>query len=202
MDNTQKKKNQIVKAALKRFAHFGIPKTTMSEIADDVHLTKANLYYYFTDKISLIKDSILAIVAEMDVVERDAMNTEKGGVLVLLNRLLDIRAFFVKKYYMFYIFENVDWIKDPSISLEIDSLIQQDEDQYCQIFEKAKEQGELADLDPRYLAKNYSDTMRGLGLMGNVTNIIQGYPSIDNLDDILERQKEVTEIMFYGMLKK
>ncbi|MGJ1421074.1 TetR/AcrR family transcriptional regulator [Sphingobacterium spiritivorum] len=202
MDNTQKKKNQIVKAALKRFAHFGIPKTTMSEIADDVHLTKANLYYYFPDKISLIKDSILAIVAEMDVVERDAMNTEKGGVLVLLNRLLDIRAFFVKKYYMFYIFENVDWIKDPSISLEIDSLIQQDEDQYCQIFEKAKEQGELADLDPRYLAKNYSDTMRGLGLMGNGTNIIQGYPSIDNLDDILERQKEVTEIMFYGMRKK
>ncbi|MGJ1426601.1 TetR/AcrR family transcriptional regulator [Sphingobacterium spiritivorum] len=202
MDNTQKKKNQIVKAALKRFAHFGIPKTTMSEIADDVHLTKANLYYYFPDKISLIKDSILAIVAEMDVVERDAMNKEQGGVLVLLNRLLDIRAFFVKKYYMFYIFENVDWIKDPSISLEIDSLIQQDEDQYCEIFEKAKKQGELADLDPRYLAKNYSDTMRGLGLMGNVTNIIQGYPSIDILDDILKRQKEVTEIMFHGMRKK
>ncbi|MFE7088384.1 TetR/AcrR family transcriptional regulator [Sphingobacterium spiritivorum] len=202
MDNTQKKKNQIVKAALKRFAHFGIPKTTMSEIADDVHLTKANLYYYFPDKISLIKDSILAIVAEMDVVERDAMNTEKGGVLVLLNRLLDIRAFFVKKCYMFYIFENVDWIKDPGISLEIDSLIQQDEDQYCEIFEKAKDKGELADLDPRYLAKNYSDTMRGLGLMGNVTNIIQGYPSIDNLDDILKRQKEVTEIMFHGMRKK
>lgn len=202
MDNTQKKKNQIVKAALKRFAHFGIPKTTMSEIADDVHLTKANLYYYFPDKISLIKDSILAIVAEMDVVERDAMNTEKGGVLVLLNRLLDIRAFFVKKYYMFYMFENVDWIKDPGISLEIDSLIQQDEDQYCEIFEKAKDKGELADLDPRYLAKNYSDTMRGLGLMGNVTNIIQGYPSIDNLDDILKRQKEVTEIMFHGMRKK
>ena len=40
------KKNQIISAAVKRFGHFGYAKTTMNELADDLVITKANLYYY------------------------------------------------------------------------------------------------------------------------------------------------------------
>jgi TetR/AcrR family transcriptional regulator len=41
---------QILEAARKRFAHFGIAKTTMTEIASDIGMSKASLYYYFPDK--------------------------------------------------------------------------------------------------------------------------------------------------------
>lgn len=43
----------ILEAARKRFAHFGISKTTMNEIAADIGMSKASLYYYFPDKEKL-----------------------------------------------------------------------------------------------------------------------------------------------------
>jgi AcrR family transcriptional regulator len=45
----------IIEAAQNRFAIFGIEKTSMREIADDLKLSKAALYYYFPDKESLYK---------------------------------------------------------------------------------------------------------------------------------------------------
>jgi AcrR family transcriptional regulator len=49
------KEQLIIEAAQKRFGLFGIEKTSMREIADDINLSKASLYYYFPDKESLYK---------------------------------------------------------------------------------------------------------------------------------------------------
>lgn len=53
MENQDKKRILIIEAALKRFAHYGLSKTTMTEIAKDISFSKALLYYYFPDKLSL-----------------------------------------------------------------------------------------------------------------------------------------------------
>jgi AcrR family transcriptional regulator len=45
----------IVEAAQKRFGLYGVEKTSMREIADDIKLSKAALYYYFPDKENLYK---------------------------------------------------------------------------------------------------------------------------------------------------
>ena len=58
----ENRKDQIVETALKRFSHFGFHKTTMNEIADDLRITKANLYYYYPDKSSLILDVLNFII--------------------------------------------------------------------------------------------------------------------------------------------
>lgn len=47
------KLNIILTAAQKRLGRYGFEKTTMSEIAADLNLSKASLYYYFPDKESL-----------------------------------------------------------------------------------------------------------------------------------------------------
>jgi TetR/AcrR family transcriptional regulator len=53
---SEKTKQQIIiEAAKKRFAHFGFTKVTMEEIASDVELGKASLYYYFPTKEELFK---------------------------------------------------------------------------------------------------------------------------------------------------
>jgi len=49
------KVQMILEASQKRFGLFGIEKTSMREIADDLKLSKASLYYYFPDKESLYK---------------------------------------------------------------------------------------------------------------------------------------------------
>lgn len=49
------KEHLIIEAAQKRFGLFGIEKTSMREIADDINLSKASIYYYFPDKESLYR---------------------------------------------------------------------------------------------------------------------------------------------------
>jgi AcrR family transcriptional regulator len=48
----------IIGAAQKRFALYGVDKTSMREIADDIKMSKAALYYYFPDKESLYKSVV------------------------------------------------------------------------------------------------------------------------------------------------
>jgi AcrR family transcriptional regulator len=50
-----KKVQMIIEASQKRFGIYGVEKTSMQEIADDIKLSKASLYYYFPDKESLYK---------------------------------------------------------------------------------------------------------------------------------------------------
>jgi AcrR family transcriptional regulator len=45
----------IIEASQKRFGIYGVEKTSMREIADDLKISKASLYYYFPDKESLYK---------------------------------------------------------------------------------------------------------------------------------------------------
>lgn len=53
----------IMAAARKRFAYYGLEKTTMNEIAGDIGISKAALYYYFTDKEQLF---VAVVEGEID----------------------------------------------------------------------------------------------------------------------------------------
>jgi AcrR family transcriptional regulator len=55
LSGNKMKEKLIIEAAQKRFGLYGIEKTAMREIADDLKLSKASLYYYFPDKESLYK---------------------------------------------------------------------------------------------------------------------------------------------------
>jgi AcrR family transcriptional regulator len=58
MDSGSEKSSKvdlIIETAQKRFGLYGIEKTSMREIADDLNLSKASLYYYFPDKATLYK---------------------------------------------------------------------------------------------------------------------------------------------------
>ncbi|MBW7888025.1 MAG: TetR/AcrR family transcriptional regulator [Bacteroidetes bacterium] len=55
-ETTSEEKNRlIVEAATKRFAYYGFTKVTMDEIAADVGMGKASLYYYFATKEKLFQ---------------------------------------------------------------------------------------------------------------------------------------------------
>jgi len=61
-DNVQKT-NDILGVAQKRFGLYGLEKTTMREIAADLGMSKASLYYYYPDKESLFK-AVIALEQE------------------------------------------------------------------------------------------------------------------------------------------
>ena len=55
MTDNNLKEYEILNAARERFAHYGFSKVTMEEIASDIGMGKASLYYYFPTKEELFK---------------------------------------------------------------------------------------------------------------------------------------------------
>ncbi len=98
LDKSNKEK-LILEVAQKRFGQYGVEKISMQEIADDLKLSKASLYYYFPDKESLYKavvekeqhefitsitERILSI-KEPDKLLREYVNTRLSYFRTLLN---------------------------------------------------------------------------------------------------------------------
>ena len=52
------KRSTILTAAQKRFARFGLSKVTMDEIAGDLGMSKASLYYYFPTKEDVFREVV------------------------------------------------------------------------------------------------------------------------------------------------
>jgi AcrR family transcriptional regulator len=48
-------RRQILRAALKRFAHAGYAASSVQQIVDDAKVSKPTLYYYFKDKAGLFR---------------------------------------------------------------------------------------------------------------------------------------------------
>ena len=56
---SKEKEKAIIDPARKRFGHYGFSKVTMEEIAGDVEMGKASLYYYFPTKEDLFRSVVL-----------------------------------------------------------------------------------------------------------------------------------------------
>ena len=52
---TREREDVILRAAQRRFAAYGYSKVTMDEIADDIGMAKASLYYYFPTKEAIFR---------------------------------------------------------------------------------------------------------------------------------------------------
>lgn len=74
----------MIEAAQKRFGLYGIDKTSMREIAEDLRLSKASLYYYFPDKESLYK---AVVEKEQDdfftIISEKILNIQEPELLLL-----------------------------------------------------------------------------------------------------------------------
>jgi AcrR family transcriptional regulator len=94
------KRAEILEAAHRRFARFGLAKVTMDEIAADLGISKAALYYYFPAKEDVFRNVVAA--EQQDFVKRieaiiggDSGAPEKLGEyfkqhLALLGSVLDL----------------------------------------------------------------------------------------------------------------
>jgi len=102
------KEQLIIETAQKRFGLYGVEKTSMQEIADDLNLSKASLYYYFPDKESLYKAVVekeqnefitrlterIVSINEPDLLLREYVNTRLSYFRSLLNlRRLRLEAY-------------------------------------------------------------------------------------------------------------
>ncbi|WP_312137536.1 TetR/AcrR family transcriptional regulator [Sphingobacterium sp.] len=197
----ENRKDQIIEAALKRFSHFGFQKTTMNEIADDLRITKANLYYYYPDKTSLILAVLHHVIDEIHADELKLINKYKGNLIGTLIGILEMRASFLRKYYVLHIAENLDWLKGMDIQCTMEAFYNRDIECIAVLFEKAIAAGEVELENAQDAAAAYVELTKGVSILHTVSDIITGIPNEQNVELILASQIRATKLIFAGKIK-
>ena len=77
MDNPGTRE-QILRAALKRFAHAGYAATSVQQIVGDAKVSKPTLYYYFRDKAALFQALVSEALEERYRIVREAAGRAEG----------------------------------------------------------------------------------------------------------------------------
>jgi TetR/AcrR family transcriptional repressor of mexJK operon len=91
----------ILEAAQRQFAHYGFSKVTMDEIAHEIGMGKASLYYYFRTKESLFQ---AVIIHE----HRHFMNSVTEKVDENISASDKIRTYVVERYEYFNMLMNLN----------------------------------------------------------------------------------------------
>src|SRR5271157_4048395 len=91
----------ILDAAQKRFARYGLSKVTMDEIAADLGMSKAALYYYFQTKEEIFREVIareqqefidrVEVIIEEKCPAADKLRHYFDQHLTFLNELLNLK---------------------------------------------------------------------------------------------------------------
>lgn len=162
MENTDDKREQILEAAAKRFAHFGLSKTTMQEIAKDLSFSKALLYYYFSDKdavyLAVLENITDEMTKEINVGLKKQPNIEKA-VLYYLTK----RQSFIEKYYKLLIqVPKNPKLQSPKLQTFYHHLLQIEVDRISTIFEEANKRGETDISDCKGMARLLLSAISGL----------------------------------------
>ncbi|HAL51791.1 MAG TPA: TetR/AcrR family transcriptional regulator, partial [Sphingobacterium sp.] len=98
MGNADVKRIKILEAATRRFSHFGMAKTTMSEIAKDLNFSKALLYYYFPDKNSLYS-AVFEYVIDKMIEDIEEVIDKGGDFEEIMMYSIDMRVKIINQYY-------------------------------------------------------------------------------------------------------
>ena len=200
MVETDKKREQIIEGAIKRFTHFGINKTTMNEIADDLSVSKPALYYYFPDKTSLIIGVIDRIFNDyFDIVEKE--NQLDGPIEKTLVSLVDIGHRFFQKYYMLHLSGGSP---DSSLnSAEVKNHIMEMKNKqntlFARIFKKAAEKGEIEAADIDKTAELYLASQSGITSLCIMHGSKDLFPGKKELKNMVEKQTSLCKIFLKGI---
>lgn len=200
MNDIDKKRELIVDSAIKRFSHFGIQKTTMNEIADDISVTQPSLYHYFPDKMSLVVAVVEKIMTEYF--------DELEGQLSVLNRLeeefvaiLVCRKKFVKRYFMLNLTETspeAGQIQNACYGV-MEQARARESVLVATLITKAANAGEIASVDADKMSKLYLDAITGLSVFVLIPLKNKFSPGEEEFDLIFERQHELSKVFLSGL---
>jgi AcrR family transcriptional regulator len=156
------KLHMIIEASQKRFGVYGVEKTSMQEIADDIKLSKASLYYYFPDKESLYKAVVekeqvefiskiskrILKIQEPEQLLREYVNARLSYFRTLLNlSRLRLEAYSDLK---------------PVFRETMREFKEREKEIIMNIFEKGMNMGKFSILNPEETASLFLDLLKGL----------------------------------------
>lgn len=172
----------------------------MNEIAEDISVSKANLYYYFPDKSALVVAVINYLIEEgMSAYQR--IIEESDSIMDTLIGFLKIKKDFFEKHYLLHVTMGYP---DSSLNLdELNSLGRYAESReltaISQAFKKAIQTAQLVTFDIEKTSQIYFTILKGISMVciAKVTN--RDIPEISIFSEIFEKQKIASAIFTNGL---
>lgn len=194
------KRDQIIEAALKRFSHFGISKTTMSEIGDDLNISKASLYYYFPDKTSLVLSVGEIIFRDFIEEQTKALETVESFEEGFL-KILDIRIAFGKKFFMMHIGDGQSDINtsDPRFGEMLGTLKVTEHQLFSNYIERFQKSGEIKELDSKATSQAFIDMLLGIWVCEVHIHQKSLIPMPEIFEEIKDKSKRLITIFCDGI---
>jgi AcrR family transcriptional regulator len=199
-DQQDIKKEKILEAAHHRFLHYGYSKTTMNEIAGDLSMSKALLYYYFPDKSQLYV-AVMRKVAD-DYLESlksklNTFNDLKGAFVFQINTQHD---FIIKNYNFFDFFRLNEQNLPEAIWQIVDQVHQWETDLLISSIKVEVEKGNIKPVDnPGEIVGLLLDALHGVRVKAVSHKKIM-FPQKEHLDEIRSKRLLLADIFIKGLM--
>ncbi|GAA4182538.1 MULTISPECIES: TetR/AcrR family transcriptional regulator [Sphingobacterium] len=199
MGNADVKRIKILEAATRRFAHFGMAKTTMSEIAKDLNFSKALLYYYFPDKNSLYS-AVFEYVIDKMIEEIEEVIDKGGNFEEIMMYSIDMRVKAINQYYNLFEY-TMKMVKE--LPDELEQVFKESYLREVEIIEKILKIGidageiRVDDLNETARILLYSLFGMRMGILKDMKNML--FPTKEEFDHILSLQKKMMKIFLNGL---
>jgi TetR/AcrR family transcriptional repressor of mexJK operon len=201
MANADLKRTRILEAATRRFAHFGMAKTTMSEIATDLNFSKALLYYYFPDKNSLYSAVFEYVIDKMVQDIKEKINSCDDFEEIMMYSI-DKRVEQINQYYNLFEYtinmakelpDELERVFKESYVREIDLFVE------ILVMGVESDKIEVEDIEETARILLYSLFGMRMGILKDMKNML--FPTKDEFDVILSLQKKMMKIFLRGLRK-
>ena len=199
-DQQDIKREKILEAAYQRFLHYGYSKTTMNEIASDLSLSKALLYYYFPDKSQLY----IAVMRKLAGEYIENLQTTLKASADLREAFvsqIDIQHNFIVTNYNFFDFFRLNEQNLPDMIWEIITEIHQTEMVLLSAAIKAEvEKGTIKPVDnPEQVVDLLLDALHGVRVSA-VSHKKVMFPKKEHLDEIHTKRLLLLDIFIKGLM--
>jgi AcrR family transcriptional regulator len=200
-ENTYDKSSRetlIIEAAQKRFGIYGVEKTSMREIAGDLKLSKASLYYYFPDKESLYiavvekeQEEFIARISErvLNIDDPEQLLREYANVrLVYFRTLLNLSRLR---------FDSYSELK-PAFRESIRTFKEKEKDIIVKVFDKGLKLGIFSIRNTGLTALLFLDLLKGLRI-SVVNEKSTLFIEQEEFDKLTEKTIAFTDIFIKGL---
>ncbi len=196
------KQEAIIEAAIKRFAHFGVTKTTMTEIASDLALSKASLYYYFPDKLNLYAAVFKTITSAGEKTDDEELAKEKDPYKAIFSFLQKRTEFIIRYYNILEFLKDFNANKIPPELEPIFSYLRKRElKRVTCIIEKGVQSKVFKITDVKKTAELFFDALDGLRTISLKTRS-NFFPDKKQFQQLLKKETEFAAIFFNGLTLK
>lgn len=191
------KQETIIEAAMRRFSHFGVNKTTLNEIAGDLNISKTSLFYYFNDKQNLIIAVFEKLVNDFlqDFKNKISNDTSAEEALLLF---IDTKHESLKKNMQLAL--QAASIQIDRSSPQLLKLIAKAQAATTAIIgdllDKGMKSNELQSMESRKIAKLILDTIQ---LHEVCLKHSSPFPSEKDFSELAKKQKDTVRLFFNGL---